>query len=193
MRDNFYGDIELGPALDEDINFLQAIIKMIVPKTVVEFGYFWGKSANAMLEVLSEDAVLHSFDNTKDPIVNDHRFKFYCKSQEQIDGIENIDFVFLDASHDLELNKKTFEKLIPLMSEQGIIAVHDTGKWVGGNVFNASIGEPDEDGNWIHCIEELQFIDWIKEKHPDWQIINFHSLNAVRHGITLLQKYKKLL
>lgn len=191
-RKNHYNDIVLGPLLEEDAQFLKAIIKMCTPKVLVEFGYFWGHSAKAMLEAMDADAELHSFDNTKNPVLPDPRFHFYCKSQEEVEGIENIDFVFLDASHDLELNKKTFEKLVPYLSPKAIIAVHDTGTWVGGNVFNADLGRKNEKGEWVHCPDELTFVDWVKENHPDFQQIHFHSHRQVRHGITLLQKYVKL-
>lgn len=54
-----YKHSDLGPLLDEDALFLQAIIKMITPKVVLELGHFWGKSAKAMLEVM--DMVLHYY------------------------------------------------------------------------------------------------------------------------------------
>lgn len=191
-KKNHFNGIVLGPLLKEDALFLQAIIRMTNPMTLVEFGYFWGNSAKAMLEVMEPTAVLHSFDNTKNPSVPDGRFVFHQKSQEQIEGIENIDFVFLDASHDLELNKKTFQKLLPCLSEKAIIAVHDTGTWIGGNVFNADMGILNKKGEWIHCPDELDFVNWIMTDYPDFQQIHFHSTKQVRHGITLLQKYVKL-
>lgn len=178
----------LGPLLVEDAEFLQAIIKMTNPKKVVEFGYFLGHSARAMLEVLAEDAELHSFDNTKNPVMDDPRFHFYHKSQEEIDGIDDIDFVFLDASHYLDLNQQTFEKIKDCMTEKGIIVVHDTGTWIGGNVFNVERGHENAKGEWVHCPEEIKFVNWIKEKYPEWQQIHFHSSRQIRHGITLLQK-----
>lgn len=188
MKKNFFEGIVLGPLLDEDALFLQAIIRMTNPKILVEFGYFWGKSSAMMLEVMDEDAELHSYDNTKNPVVDDLRFHFYQKSQEEIEGIENIDFVFLDASHELELNKKTFEKLRNNMSEKGIIAVHDTGTWIGGNVFNAEVGHENAKGEWVHCPDEIDFVNWIRETYPEWQQIHLHSSRKVRHGMTLLQK-----
>lgn len=192
MSKNNYNGIILGPLLKEDAEFLQAIIKMTTPKVLVEFGYFWGDSARAMLEVMREDAELHSFDNTKDPVVVDSRFHFYKKSQEEIEGIKDIDFVFLDASHELDLNIKTFEKLVPYLSDKAIIAVHDTGTWVGGNVFNVEAGYLKDNGEYVHRPDELEFVNWVKERYPQFQQIHFHSSREVRHGITLLQNYAKL-
>lgn len=187
-KKNFYNGIVLGPLLKEDAEFLKAIIKMTNPKKVVEFGYFWGDSSREMLSVMDQDAELHSFDNTKNPVITDKRLHFYCKSQEDIEGIFDIDFVFLDASHELDLNQKTFEKLKDCMSDKGIIAIHDTGTWIGGNVFNADLGHLNKKGEWVHCPDEIDFVNWIKEKYPEWQQIHFHSSRDVRHGITLLQK-----
>lgn len=187
-KPNHYNGIVLGPLLDEDAFFLQSIIRMTNPKVVVEFGYFWGKSSKMMLEVMDADAELHSFDNTKNPVVEDKRFHFYCKSQEEITGIKDIDFVFLDASHYLDLNQKTFEAIKDCMSEKGIIAIHDTGTWVGGNVFNAERGHLNTKGEWVHCPDEIDFVNWLKKEYPQWQQIHFHSNRQVRHGITLLQK-----
>jgi len=188
MKKNYFNGILLGPLLDQDAKLLQGIIQMTNPKILVEFGYFRGDSARAMLEAMDEDAELHSFDNTKNPVVEDTRFHFYQKSQDEIEGIENIDFVFIDASHEFELNKKTFEKLRHIMSEKGIIAIHDTGTWIGGNVFNAEEGYSNAKGEWLHCPGEIDFVNWIKERYPCWQQIHLHSSRQVRHGITLLQK-----
>lgn len=191
-RKNFYNGMELGPILPSDARVLEAIIMATNPKVVIEFGHFWGTSARVMLRAMDHDAELHSFDNTKDGKIDDPRFHFYRQSQETISGIDNIDFVFLDASHDLELNKATFQALQGHLSGKAIIAVHDTGTWVGGNVFNCDFGKPDAKGNWIHNQGELDFVNWLKESHPDWQQIHLHSSRQVRHGITLLQRYIKL-
>lgn len=180
---------ELGPILPEDGLLLTAIIKMTTPKTLVEFGHYWGASARVILEAMDDQAVLHSYDNTKLAAVIDPRFTFHHQSQTEIDGISDIDFVFLDASHELELNKETFIKLLPNLSEKAIIAVHDTGSWVGGNVFGVDRGVLNKDGTYTHCPEEVAFVDWIKTEHPDFQQIHFHSHRAIRYGITLLQKY----
>lgn len=187
-----YNGIELGPLMPEDADFLRSIIEMTNPKTVVEFGHFWGHSAKAMLEVMDEDARLYSYDNTKDSAIKDSRFKFFQKCQTEIEGIHNIDFVFLDASHDLELNKKTFLKIKDELSEKAIIAVHDTGTWCDGNVFESTMGIELPDGSFVHCPDEIEFINWLQDEYPDFQQIHFHSDTKIRHGITLLQRYTRL-
>lgn len=187
-----YNGIELGPIMKEDALLLQAIIKLTNPRKILELGFFYGESAKKMLEVMDGDSKLISFDNTKNGNIDDPRFIFYRKSQEELDGIYDIDFCFIDASHEIKLNKKTFEKLKDIMTDGGIIAVHDTGAWLGGNVFEIKKGKLDDNGNWVHCPDEQEFVNWIKETYPEWQQIHFHSKRQVRHGMTLLQKYKKL-
>lgn len=182
----------LGPITKEDGDFLKAIIMLTTPKTVVEFGYFMGDSARAILSVLDNEATLHSFDNQKDTDIEDRRFIFHKKSQEEISDIKDIDLVFLDASHNLELNKKTFDYLKDNMSEKGIIIVHDTGSWVGGNIFNISWGKPDKKGNWIHQPGEVDFVNYVLNEYPNWQQIHLHSNREVRHGMTLLQNKNML-
>jgi predicted O-methyltransferase YrrM len=192
MKNIEYNGITLGPILKEEALLLQSVIKMTNPKVLVEFGYFFGASAKAMLEVMDQDATLHSFDNTKNPSLPDKRFVFHHQSQEEVEGIENIDFVFLDASHDLELNQKTFLKLESFLTPKAIIAVHDTGAWCDGNVFELGRGHQVDEG-WAHAPDERRFVNWIGEKFPiKWQVIHLHSSRQVRHGITLLQKYNQL-
>lgn len=189
-----YKGIVLGRLLEEDAGFLQSIIKMTTPKTLVEFGFLYGDSAKAMLEAMDDQAHLHSFDPTVEGKDLGGRFTFYPISQTEFDQIplENIDFVFLDASHELELNKITFKKLLPKLSDYAIIAIHDTGSWSEGNVWEFEKGKLQADGSWLHCPEEAEFVNWVKEQYPEWQQIHFHSKRQVRHGITLLQKYFKI-
>lgn len=188
MPRNEYNGIVLGPLLEEDKLFLQAIIRMTNPMVLIEFGYLWGHSAQAMLDVMDPTAVLHSYDYTKNPTHPDPRFKFHMKSQEEVEGIENIDFVFIDASHDFELNKITLIKLMDHLSDKAIIAVHDTGTWPS-NVFDTDHGETRSDGRFVHCPGEVKFVNWVATNFPIFQVIHFHCDNQVRHGITLLQKY----
>lgn len=184
--------IELGPILEEDGRVLQAIISATTPKVLVELGHCWGASARAMLAVMDSDAVLHSYDNTKDSSINDDpRFVFHRQSQEEVD-VKNIDFVFLDASHELALNQETFINLLPNLNLKAIIAVHDTGIWIKGHGLNPGRGHELPDGRFVHCPDEIEFVNWINKIYPEFQQIHLHSNFALRHGITLLQQYTKL-
>lgn len=180
----------LGPALDEDIKVLQAIIQATDPKLVIEFGFFHGKSAKGMLDAMSPDARIISYDCTKDGKIDDPRFTFMKKSQEDFEPVPNVDFVFLDASHDLDLNRLTWIALEPCLTPNAIVAVHDTGTWPS-NLWNRPEGY-DLGGRYIPRPDERRFVNWLKVHYPDYQQIHLHSNTQVRHGITLLQHYNHL-
>jgi hypothetical protein len=186
-----YNGIELGPLLEEDKALLKAIILMTAPKNVVEFGFLRGESARTMLSVMGEDAKLTSYDlDAPNTMTNESRLTLIHASQENFEPMENVDFVFLDASHDFELNKKTFEKIQSSLTPNAIIAVHDTGKWFA-NVFEFHIGYEHE-GGWLHCPDERKFVNWVKEAYPNYQQIHFNTQDKISHGITLLQNYYPL-
>lgn len=186
---------ELGPLLPEDALLLQAIIKMTDPKVVVEFGTHRGTSGGKILEALDADAKFISYDNTLSSAPShlslDQRFTFVPKSQDEFEPIENIDLVYIDASHDLEINKKTFKQILPCLNPLAIVVIHDTGVWAK-NWWNRTVGYEMVDGSWAHCPDERKFVNWIKGEYPDFQQIHFHSVTKVRHGITILQRYNKL-
>ncbi len=175
--------MELGPVQDCDVLLLQAVIKMTCPLNLVELGYLNGYSTRKILEAMRPDAKLTSYDSTvRGTDIIDERLTF--KNQSQIEVNEkDIDFIFFDASHDLEINKETWKKLN--LTDDCIIAIHDTGLWDKMIM--------DTGGQWIgkgyaHRQGERDFVKWIKENEPEYQIINFHTLKETRHGITLIQK-----
>jgi predicted O-methyltransferase YrrM len=177
---------KLGPVQNSDIKVLQAIILATQPKTIVEFGTQNAISTQAMLEVIPEDAHLYSFDPYKQHNLIHPQFTFLQKSQTEVDT-QNIDLVFFDGSHEIKSNIEAFNLLN--LSENAIIAIHDTGLWKEMYENNGGIMTPD---GYAHQPHEREFVNWIKENHQEYQIINLHTQRAFRHGITLIQKYKKL-
>lgn len=180
--------VNLGPIQEEDVLLLQAVIRMTCPSKLVELGHLNGFSTKKILDVMRPDATLVSYDNSTNAYSIDPRFKFKKLSQTDYEE-DNIDFIFFDASHDLELNKETFTKVYKTLNEGAIVAIHDTGLW---NELLMETG-----GYWIgngyaHRPDERKFINWIKEEYPDMQIINFHTLKETRHGMTLLQRYSTI-
>lgn len=173
--------IELGRIQDEDVLLLQAVIKMTCPTVLVELGYLNGYSTRKILDVMGENAKLTSYDNTVgDTNIVDSRLTFKNESQTQVSEHE-IDFIFFDASHDLELNIETFKKLH--LSPNAIIAVHDTGLW---NFEVMDTGGYWTEGGYAHRPDERLFVEWIKDNYKA-NVINFHTLKELRHGITLIQ------
>jgi predicted O-methyltransferase YrrM len=202
-----YTETPVGAVQRDEGLLLHGLIRVIRPRTIVEIGFRKGHSAFNFLRALDADGRLYSYDI--DPACaevarrsfgHDPRFKLVLKSQdslsaEDLDG-RSADFVFIDGAHDLKLNQATFGRLLPLLSPEAILAVHDTGtyprrllpgwqwllrseeNWVGDGYE----GEPDE----------RAFVNWILEEHPEFAQIHLHSARTVRCGLTLLQRSQPL-
>ena len=159
--------MEIGPIQNEDVLLIQAVIKMTCPSVLVELGYLNGFSTRKILEVMREDAHLTSYDNTViNSNITDARFTFKNKSQTEVDE-KNIDFIFFDASHNLDLNKETLLKVEKTLNKNAIIAIHDTGIW--NEMVMDTGGYWVKDG-YVHRPDEREFVKWLKEK--GFNIIN---------------------
>lgn len=130
----------------------------------------------------------------------DDRFHCIFKSQDQFPpgDIDNrpIDIVFLDASHDLEVNRKTFLRILPCLSDSSLLIIHDTGLW-NKEFFtevHQAFAKSGQVGKWLdserfaHQPDERFFVEWIIKEFPDFRAIFFHSDTCLRHGLTVLQK-----
>jgi hypothetical protein len=98
----------IGPMQSDEALLIYALVKVIMPNVILEFGYAKGHSSKNFLAAMPKNCKLYSFDNNKslenNPIlIKDSRFKFISKSQEYFEpaDIDNglIDIVFFDASH----------------------------------------------------------------------------------------------
>ncbi|MDB5205643.1 MAG: symbB [Flavisolibacter sp.] len=194
---------------DESI-FLYGLIKVLRPKVVVEFGFLNGYSSSVILSAIGEESRLYSYDITEysrdaaSQFAKSHtNFFFHYKSQEEFDGSdiaeEFIDFVLIDASHDLEINVATFEKITPFLTDDSLIMVHDTGVWEK-KFMTAEHFETlnSTENKWLdakrvaHQINERRFINWIVENETDFVTLNFGSSAVLRHGFTLVGKKRML-
>ena len=200
----------IGPLQRDEALFLHGLIRVLRPAIVVEFGFSTGHSAFNFLQAMDGQGELFSYDIADlSATVADagfsgfNNFHFLKKSQADFswDDIDRrpIDFVFIDASHNVELNQKTFQALLPALREEAIIAVHDTGTWVkehfsAKNRIFVELGG----GRWVndqeveHTPEERVFVNWIAAAHPEFQVIHCHSKNCLRHGLTLIQRKRAL-
>lgn len=187
------------------------IVRTLRPKTVVEFGFFHGHSAFNFLCALDPDAKLFSYDVGEESAVRarrelsfDKRLTFHHKSQTafKAEDIEHrlIDFVFLDAAHELGLNVETFNLLLPSLAPGAVIAIHDTGLWKKSffSDAQAQLVKEGRHGRWVtedlyaHQPEEREFVDWILANHPDFAAVHLHSQNTLRHGFSLFQRASRL-
>jgi hypothetical protein len=196
-----FSEVANGPVQREEALFLYSLLRVVRPRTVVEIGFLNGRSALNFLCALDADARLYSFDIAGDTRArasfgHDPRFTFRTRSQDQltpedIEGRE-ADFVFLDASHELDVNRETFSRLLALMAPDAILAVHDTGtvprQFLASDhfFFGSTVG-------WIGDEREVMpderaFSNWLLDEHPEFSQIHFHSRHTLRCGITVLQR-----
>lgn len=195
----------IGPVQRDEAIALFGLVRTTRPSTVVEFGFFHGHSAFNFLCALQPDARLYSYDTDDDSAVRarrelsfDPRLVFIQKSQSDFDpndiGHRRIDFAFFDASHDVDINVKTFRRILPCLAPEAIVAIHDTGLWEKSR-FSASHWRFAQTANgcWItdklyaHQPHEREFVNWIVSSFPQFGAIHLHSDNTLRHGLSLIQ------
>ena len=164
----------------EEANLLAAICIMTNPKVVVEFGTLSGLTAVNFLNSIEPDAVFYTYDLKKRQEINwikDKRFNFINKNQTEFEhkdiNYQKIDLAYIDASHNFDLNKITYELLKPHFNENALLLIHDTSK---------NAGRPDE----------IQFANFLQTFH---QRIDFHCDRKGLWGLSAFQikKNTKLL
>jgi hypothetical protein len=196
----------VGPLQREEALFLFALIRVVRPATIVEFGFLQGLSSFNFLRAMEDNAILASFDIEESAqqtahrrFSHDKRFRFFLKSQslfshEDID-FRPIDFAFFDGAHDLDLNVDTWKRISPFFSSQCIVAIHDTGLWSRHHFLRIHHEfASTRSANWIspnafvHQPDERRFVNWLLANDREFHAIHFHSTSTLRHGVTLLQR-----
>ena len=203
----FYGEESaFGPIQREEALLLAAVVRVLRPRTIVEFGFSQGHSALNFLEVMTSDARLYSYDINltssdiaKRDFASDPRFTYLHKSQIEFDGVDiehrPIDLCFIDAAHSLDLNQKTWRCIAPCLAPSAIVAVHDTGTWHRKHFgpVNAEHAAQKAD-DWLSADEfqpyreEREFVNWVCAEHDGWIAVHLHTTATLRHGLTLLQR-----
>ena len=187
-----------------DALLMYAIVQMISPKTIVEFGFYRGYSAVNFLKAMPTDCKLFSFDpdiDARDSAQNitDPRFKFIHKKGESFEGAdingELIDVLFFDTNHKFLTNINIFRKVEKSLSDHCILLVHDTG------LFNKEFMLPPwsvpgsfyvTEKGYAHQPQERLFVNYLKDKYPEFSQIHLHTERVGRMGMTLLMRSKKL-
>jgi predicted O-methyltransferase YrrM len=198
-----FTEVPDGPLQRDEALLLHALVRVTRPRTIVEIGFLRGRSAFNFLRSLDADGRLYSFDIDPESAPRadelsrvDGRLVFRNRSQdaitpEDVDG-RTVDLVFLDASHDLALNQATFERLLPLMAPNAILAIHDTGTIPRALVppghwwFETPEGWLGDEREVLP--DERAFVNWLLERHGDFSQLHFHSHRTLRCGLTLLQR-----
>jgi predicted O-methyltransferase YrrM len=167
-----------GNILSSEAFFLRGVIKMIDPKVILEFGTLTCYSSANFLNAMNKKAKLYSCDIIRQPEVDiiseDKRFVFVKSDQSKFDPSiikeGKVDFLFIDASHNLQDNINTFQRVDILLRPKSIIAVHDTDKLAR---------QPDE----------VKFASWLG---GFCNRIDFHDIDGRKYGISIFQKkYEK--
>jgi len=192
-----------GSVQRDEALLLHSVVRVIRPRTIVEIGFLRGHSAFNFLRALDRDGRLYSFDidpacaeRARELLGHDPRFVFRTRSQDALTRIDIdgrlADFVFLDASHDLALNQATFERLLPMMEPDAILAIHDTGTVPRELVPTQHWWLSNSEG-WLGDQREVlpserAFVNWLLEQHPEFSQVHFHSRRTLRLGLTLVQR-----
>lgn len=142
----------LGPVLDDEALLLYGLVRVMRPKTIVEFGTSNGFSALNWMHAIGDDpeARVYSYDILPYPVARtledaDPRFVFWQKSQADFEPADvdfrSVDIAFFDAGHLLEYSVKAFERVLQSLSPAALVAVHDTGL----HVLDFGSGAPAEE------------------------------------------------
>jgi predicted O-methyltransferase YrrM len=196
----------VGPVQQDEALALFGLIRTLQPAVVVEFGFAAGQSAYNFLKAMDHKGCFHSYG------IDDHspglaaaltrrfpNFTYHHKFQQDFlpsdVGHKAVDFVFFDASHDLDINRATWNKILPCLTPRAMIAIHDTGTWpksLMGPVQYWEVGlghgcwlDPD---TFAHQPGERAFVNWILETQSGFQAIHLHTSRQIRNGLTLLQR-----
>ncbi len=199
-----------GPIQRDEALLLFALVRVLRPRVVVEFGFHRGHSALNFLLALPPDGEIHSYDVTESAeqvasrlFAGTAKFHYHHKSQESFTladvGGKEIDLVFFDAAHDLSLNVATFEKLRPCLAPRAVLAVHDTGTWRRTHMRHEHLAwAADRPHGWLSAEEyapwdeERRFVNWLRDTHSELSQLHLHSDRTLRHGLTLLQASGRL-
>lgn len=197
----------IGPIQRSEAIMLYGLIKTLRPRRVIELGFYKGDSCSVLCAATATDpnATVESYDiNWVDEGAKNalkaqypHLSVELCDQRLVMDRTitDNrlVDFLFLDASHDFEINKATWATFLPRFSSNAVVMVHDTGLWVDehcpdGLSRHGQYGHKHGHNGRFHQPDEVLFVKWITSTYPNWRRMDFMSVNTFRHGFTLLQQ-----
>jgi SAM-dependent methyltransferase len=186
-----YSNDSLGPIQKDEAIFLYGLTCAVCPRSVLEFGTLRGHSTDIWLAAGAKRVV--SVDILTTPqaleVANEYpNLELVRCDQTAYMPTENFDIIFMDAAHDLEANKQTFENVGRHISEGGLLIVHDTGLWrrefMTGE-HHRFPGKWETPNDFAHQPDERAFVLWLKSQGLN--AVNIHSSNTLRHGMTILQ------
>lgn len=185
-----YDDRAIGPIGLADAYLLSAICRYLQPRIAIEYGGLLGHSLAVMAEhcgfVISVDdnagvALREMAKKVSNARVVQSDMSFY----EPADSVESIvDLVLIDAAHLYDDNVAAYENVLPVLSSDAVILVHDTGDWKTDDL-------PPQWAAWVEhramfLEHDRKFVRYLREK--GYSDVTFGTARHLRHGITVLQR-----
>ena len=94
------------------------------------------------------------------------------------------------------------QKVIPLLSKNGIVIIHDTGYYTKEGFEkspesyrkkNEKLGDNIRKSGKVAVIKsEQKTVNWFMDEYAEFSVMHFHSDKVMRNGMTLMQKTSKL-
>ena len=190
-----------GPIQDDEALFLYSIVRSSRLSRILEIGGLSGYSARNFLQAmnLSKNPILYTCDLVEVPkLANNHKIivkNALHLTKEDLDNTE-LDMVFFDCHDYVQIDIFLKLKELNIISENTILALHDTnlhyspyirqGKYIA---LEDGYAHQEVERNMVNAFKMFGYdafsIKTTKNKHND----EF----PFRHGVTICQKFKKLL
>lgn len=192
-----YQEDAIGPVQRQEALFLYALTAVVRPQLVLEIGSAHGHSSRCFLEAGAEHVIAVDIMITrtlKRLACQFPALKIVKGSQESFPlrclMRRKIDILFIDASHNFDLDCQAFARLRPYLSASSLVIVHDTCAWQKKymrkehfehvNRFGKDLGS-----TCVHQPDVLRFVGWLRQQGLVG--INLWSTQCIRHGLTILQ------
>lgn len=149
-------------------DFVQTIAKIYKPNVYVELGLYEGETWNKVRPYCSESFGVDLLDRKLDGNIfietTDSFFLHFNKK---------ADMIFIDADHSYESAKKDFLNSINILSESGIILMHDT--------------DPDDNRLFSsgYCGDSYKIVDFIEKNIKEFNILTIPIAEA---GLSIISR-----
>jgi predicted O-methyltransferase YrrM len=200
-----------GPIQRDEAVFLYALCKMIRPRVIVEFGLQSGLSALNFNLAKDDECHYYGYDISEVCVEETKNLcqEFKNCNIEEVNCVDfnstmiagkKIDLCFLDCSHNLAANQKCLQKVVPLLSSFGLLAIHDTGLYTPQAIEKAPDWYKENCPKRLKNLQksipviaaERHTVNWLLNQYTHLHAVNFHAETIMRSGITLLQQFQPL-
>ena len=162
------------------LDFLRVLLRTLEPKLSVEVGVSKGEATNIFCQFSEKVIGIDRDPNSEKHISHLKNVQFMnLDSWAALDLLREehsgkIDFCFIDGNHAADIVFGDFERAYDLMSEKGLILLHDT--------YPKSLEYTSSKNEW--CGSAYLVPEMIRQSYPDLELITIPS----HPGITIVQK-----